>query len=220
MESRASVKDSSVLACAKSIEGLYVRSGPVFRVLCRRTSRCCRLWKLASSIRVSAFCFHDPPFRGSTWSERVCLSGFCRSTKGKRKCREKKWSRERLGRGGRERGRRRRRRSFVVFFQPFSSFYGIVLAHCAIFPWKTRASWKRGGVGRRTVIGVEKETDEGKEVECCKRTEEKEKDSVRQKLIRKTYIKNTKKYRVRDWHLRKSLFPNWDCRRVPSIMYY
>lgn len=38
------------------------------------------------------------------------------------------------------------------------------------------------------MIGVEKETDKGKEVECCKRTEEKEKDSVRQKLIRKTYI--------------------------------
>lgn len=134
MESRASVKDSSVLACAKSIEGLYVRSGPVFRVLCRRTSRCCRLWKLASSIRVSAFCFHDPPFRGSTWSERVCLSGFCRSTKGKRKCREKKWSRKRLGRGGRERGRRRRRRSFVVFFSLFLLFTVSSLRTAQYFP--------------------------------------------------------------------------------------
>lgn len=42
------------------------------------------------------------------------------------------------------------------------------------------------------MIGVEKETDERKEVECCKRTEEKEKDSVRQKLIRKTYKKYKK----------------------------
>lgn len=43
------------------------------------------------------------------------------------------------------------------------------------------------------MIGVEKETDEGKEVECCKRTEEKEKDSVRQKLIKKKIYKKYKK---------------------------
>lgn len=35
--------------------------------------------------------------------------------------------------GGSKKGRERER-SFVVFAQSFSSFYGIVLAHCAIFP--------------------------------------------------------------------------------------